>query len=147
MEVATMRTIPSPRPRITATALALLLAGAPALAADEDVSFKKRGDAEKQFVGKAVAKVIKAARLKPQKIALLRHEYKTPKANRTELHTKAEYYGAVTRKRYVVDIVFIIDSSNKEAWEVVNIKYADTNPSPAGPNERKIQALIPEFNK
>jgi hypothetical protein len=142
-----MRMIQSRYSCATATALALLLAAAPARAADDNVSFKKRGDAEKQFVTKAVSKVIKAARSKPQKIALLRHEYKNPKANRTELHTKAEYFGVVTKKRYVADIVFIIDSSDKDAWEVVNIKYSDTNPSPAGPNEKKIQALIKEFNK
>ena len=59
---------------------------------------KKRGDAEKQFVNKAVARVIKAARLKPQKIDLLRHEFKNPKPNRTELHTKAVtiHVGSVT---------------------------------------------------
>ena len=56
-----------------------------------------------------------------------------------------EYYGVVTGKRYVADIVVKIDSSNKDSWEVLNIEYADTNTG-VTPNVKKIQELIKEMN-
>jgi hypothetical protein len=132
---------------LTLTALAALLVALPARAADDTPSFKKRGDREKEFMGKVAASIIKAGRLKPQKIALNSYELKKPKANRTEIHMKAEYYGFATKKRYVADIVVICDSTDKEKWEVLNIKYSDTNPSLTKPNMTKIQALIKELNK
>jgi hypothetical protein len=132
---------------LSAALIGLFLAAGTAGAADETPSFKKRGDAEKQFVTKAGTAVIKAARTKPQKINLLSYEIIKPKANRTELTMKMEYFGLVTMKRYIADITFIIDSTDKDSWEVLNIRYSDNNPSPAGPSEKKIQALIKEFNK
>jgi len=125
--------------------LVLLLAATAAEA--EDISFKRKGEKEKELVERVAGAVIKAARTKPQKIAVISYKYERPKANRTELVIKAEYHGLVTKKRYNADINVIIDSTNPDAWEVVNIRYADTNPSPTGPNEKKIQQLIREFNK
>jgi hypothetical protein len=127
------------------TGLALLLTGG--ARADDNISFKKKKEREKEFVTRVTAAVIKAARSKPQKVAVLKSEYVKPKANRTELVVKAEYFGAVTKKRYLADITFIIDSSDPDSWEVVNVRYSDNNPSPLGPNEKKIQQLIKEFNK
>ena len=40
----------------------------------------------------------------------------------------------------MADIVVTIDSSNKDAWEVLNIDYADNNS--VAYNEKKIQELI-----
>jgi hypothetical protein len=125
----------------------LFLVTATASAADETPSFKKRGDAEKQFVAKAGTAVVKAARSKPQKVALLSYEYTKPKANRTELTIKMEYYGLISMKRFIADMTFIIDSTDKDSWEVLNIRYSDNNPNPVGPSEKKIQALIKDFNK
>jgi len=112
----------------------------------DDISFKKRGDAEKQFVTRVGQAIVHAAHPTAKKRALLKYEFTTPKANRTELAIKMEYYGAVTGKRYVADIVVKIDSSNKDAWEVLNIEYADTNTSNS-PNVKKIQELIKELNE
>ena len=56
-----------------------------------------------------------------------------------------EYHGAVSGKRYVADIVVTIDSSNKDAWEVLNTDYADNNS--VSSNEKKIQELIKQMNK
>ena len=127
-----------------AAGVVLLLAGA-ALRAD-DISFKKRGDGEKQFVTNVGTAIIHAAHTSAKKAALLKHEFTTPKANRTELAIKMEYYGVVTGKRYVADIVVKIDSSNKNAWEVLNIEYADTNTGISA-NVKKVQELIKDMNK
>jgi hypothetical protein len=124
----------------------LLVLNRPARAAEDSISFKKRGDAEKMFVTKVGTAIIKAARFKPQKLSLEKYNYENPKAGRTHLNIKMVYHGLVSRKRYVADIVVIIDSTNKDSWEVLNIKY-DNNPSPTSPNERKIQELIKELNK
>jgi hypothetical protein len=124
----------------------LLLALASSARAGDDISFKKRGDAEKLFVTRVGEAVIHAAHTTAKKVALLKYEFTNPKPNRTELAIKMEYYGAVTGKRYVADIVVKIDSSNKDSWEVLNIDYADTNTG-VSPNIKKIQELIKEMNK
>ena len=115
-------------------------------AADDNISFKKRGDEEKRFVTSVGTAIVKAAHKTARKIELLKHEYTKPRANRTELTIRMEYHGAVSGKRYVADIVVKIDSSNKDAWEVLNIEYADTNTG-IKHNERKIQELIKKLNK
>jgi hypothetical protein len=114
-------------------------------AADADISFKRRGDEEKRFVTAAGTAVVKAAHRTAKKIELVKYEYAKPRENRTELTIKMEYHGAVSGKRYVADIVVKIDSSNKDAWEVLNIEYADNNNVPY--NEKRIQELIKELNK
>lgn len=127
-----------------AAGLVLLLAGS-ATAAD-DISFKKRGDSEKVFVARVGDAIVHAAHMTSKKRELLKFAFTNPKPNRTELAIKMEYYGAVTNKRYVADIVVKIDSSNKDAWEVLNIEYADTNTGVAE-NVKKIQELIKDMNK
>ncbi len=114
-------------------------------AADDDISFKRRGDEEKRFVRTVGTAVIKAAHKTSKKVELVKYEYTKPKANRTDLAIKMEYHGAVSGKRYVADIVIKIDSTNKDAWEVLNIDYADNNNVPY--NEKKIQELIKQMNK
>jgi hypothetical protein len=132
--------------RMGSVALAFLLVGSTILAAaDENISFKRRGDEEKRFVRTVGTAIVKAAHKTSKKIELVKHEYTKPKANRTELAIKMEYHGAVSGKRYVADIVVKIDSTNKDAWEVLNIDYADNNNVPY--NEKKIQELIKQMNK
>jgi hypothetical protein len=126
--------------------VALLISGATAKA-DDDLSFKKRGDAEKAFVAKVGKAIVKAARSKPQKVELEKYDYTHPKTGRTHLSIKMYYTGLVSRKKWVADIVVVIDSTNKDSWEVLNIKYMDNNPSLLGPNERKIQGLIKKLNE
>jgi len=127
--------------------LALLLVVGTTQAMDETPSFKKRGDAEKTFVAKVGSAVVHAARSKPQTVGLLSYEYTKPKANRTELNIKMEYFGLITKKRYLAEITIQIDSTDKDNWEVVNIDYSDNNPNLVGANEKKIKALKKEFNK
>jgi hypothetical protein len=115
-----------------------------AAAADGDISFKKRGDEEKRFVAAVGTAIVKAGHKTAKKIALVKYEYGKPKTNRTELTIKMGYH-AVSSERYVADIVAKIDSSNKDAWEVLNIDYADNNS--VSYNEKKIQELIKQMNK
>jgi hypothetical protein len=124
-----------------------LLSTSSAVRADDNISFKKRGDAEKAFVTKVGKAIVKAARSKPQKVELEKFDYSSPKTGRTHLTLKVNYTGLVSRKKWVADITVIIDSTNKDSWEVLNIKYNDNNPSPLGPSERKIQALIKKLNE
>ena len=130
------------RVMLLAGAALLLAAGA---RADEDVSFKRRGDAEKRFVTAAGAAVVKAAHPTAKKIDLVEYKYTTPKPNRTDLAVKMEYHGKATNKRYVANIVVKIDSSNKDAWEVLNIDYSDSNNVPC--SAKRVQELIKTFNK
>jgi len=112
---------------------------------DEVPSFKKRSDGEKQFAARVGEAVVKAAHGTGKKVSLLDYKYTHPRANRTDLNLKMEYYGAVTNKRYVADVVVKIDSGDKDAWEVLNIEYADNNNVPH--NLKKIQTLIRQFNR
>ena len=90
--------------------------------------------------------IVKAAHHTAKKIVLIKYEYTQPKANRTELAITMEYHGAATDKRYKADIVVKIDSTDKNAWEVLNIDYIDTNAA-IKHDEKKIQDLIKQFNK
>jgi len=131
-------------------ALLCVLAGGQAARADDDdiPSFKKGKDREtKEFVAKVGTAIVKVARIKPQNMEVDKYEYTKPKAGRTELKLKMVYHGLVSKKKYLADIVVIIDSSDAGKWEVLNITYKDNNPSPAKPNATKIQELIPKFNK
>jgi hypothetical protein len=132
--------------RLTGAAvLASLFWGATFAAAEDNISFKKRGDEEKRFVRTVGTAIIKAAHKSAKKIDMVKYEYIKPKANRTDLNLKMEYHGAVSDKRYVADIVVKIDSTNKDAWEVLNIEYTDNNNIKH--NIKKIQDLIKEMNK
>jgi hypothetical protein len=126
--------------------LSLLALSSAARADNDEISFKKRGDNEKNFIKAVGTAIIKAAHGTAKKIDLLEYKFTDPKPGRKELAIKMEYHGAVTNKRYVADIVVKIDASNKDSWEVLNIDYADTNAS-IKHNENKIQDLIKELNK
>jgi hypothetical protein len=130
---------------LTLLAAACSVAAGTARAAD-DISFKHRGDNEKAFVKDAGTAVVKAAHGTAKKIDLLDYSYKETKPGRKDLTIKMEYYGAVTNKRYVADVVVKLDVSNKDAWEVLNIEYSDNNTG-VKHNERKIQELIKRFNQ
>jgi hypothetical protein len=136
-----------------ALALLAVLAGTPARAADEEVpSFKKRGDNEKTFVTKVGTAIVKAAHPTAKTIEVdkdKKYEITEPKKGRKELRIRMTYQGAVSKlvkkTPYVADIVVLVDSTDKEKWEVLNIKYKDDNKVPH--SEKKVQALISRFNK
>jgi hypothetical protein len=126
--------------------LVTIFAVSVARADEPDISFKRRGDNEKNFVKAVGTAIVKAAHKTAANIDLVKYEYTEPKPNRKELAIKMEYKGAVTKKRYVADITVKIDATNKDAWEVLNIDYVDTN-SAIKHNENKIQDLIKVLNK
>ena len=135
------------RTRVTGMAAAglFLLSAGLASAADTAVSFKKRDKDEKAFataVGKAI---VLAAHKTAQRPGLVSYKVEHPKEGRTDLKLKMEFYGKVTKKKYIADIVVKIDSTNKDAWEALNIEYSDNDNIPA--NLKKIQALVKQFNK
>ena len=113
--------------------------------AADDLSFKRRGNEAKRFVTAVGEAVVKAAHPTAKKLSLVKYEYTQAKPNRTELVLKMEYHGAVTDKKYVADVVIKIDSSDKNAWEVLNIEYTDNNNLPASQN--RIQSLIKKLNE
>lgn len=123
----------------------VLAASVPARAADDSISFKKRSDEEKRFVTAVGEAIVKAAHPTGKKQALVKYEITRPKANRTEMTIKMEYFGRVTNKKYVADVIIKIDSTNPKEWEVLNVDYIDNNNLPA--NVKKVQELIKEFNK
>jgi hypothetical protein len=131
----------------TLSAIVILLLGgwnAIARPAADEISFKRRGNEEKRFVIAVGEAVVKAAHPTAKKLSLLKYENNSTRANRTELVLKMEYHGAVTNKKYVADIVIKIDTTDKNAWEVLNIEYTDNNNLPASQN--RIQALIKKLN-
>jgi hypothetical protein len=73
------------------------------------------------------------------------YEITQSKPGRTALALKMEYHGALTDKRYVADITVHIDSSDKNAWEVMRIDYADNNNIKH--NEKKLDELLRQLNK
>jgi hypothetical protein len=134
--------------RLHATLLAVLsvLAWSGLARADgDDISFKKRGDNEKNFVKAVGTAIVKAAHHTAKKIDLVEYKYSDPKPGRKDLAIKMEFHGQITGKRYVAEVVVKIDASNKDSWEVLNIDYSDTDSVPF--SEKKIQELIKELNK
>lgn len=112
---------------------------------DDSISFKQRGDEEKRFVARVGETIVRAAHGTSPKPALVKYEFTNPKPNRTELKLRMEYRGAVTDKRYVADVTVIIDSTTKDAWEVLNIDYTDNDNVPA--NLKKLEVLIKDMNR
>jgi len=131
--------------------LCVLIPGQVVRADDDDTpvpSFKSdKGRETKEFVTKVGTKIVRTARSKPQKVELDTYEYTKPKAGRTELKVKMIYHGLVTKKKYTADIVVVLDSSDGNKWEVLNINYKDNNPNVLKANIKAVQELIPKFNK
>jgi hypothetical protein len=114
-------------------------------------SFKSSKDREtKEFVTKVFESIVKAARLKTKNYKDVKYEYVTDKdkENRKELHISGTYDGAVISKNIKVTIVIKLDTTNKNAWEVLNIEYKDSlKTTGRDPNTKNIQELIKSFNK
>jgi hypothetical protein len=132
------------------TVTALLVS--PALAADEPEvpNINKRGDNEKAFAEKLAKSIVTNARtsVKSDTVKLNKYEKKEPKTGRTELHINAGFKGAITKKDYTARIVVLVDSSDKDKWEVLRIDYKDdVKGLTAGkPNLKKISALREKMN-
>jgi uncharacterized membrane protein len=120
--------------------------------ADEAVpSFKKTKDKEnKEFVTKVFENVVKAARLKSKNYKVTKYEYVNvkDKPNRKELHITGTWDGALVSKNIETNITVKLDTSDKDAWEVLSIDYKDNlKTSALNPNRTKIDELVKTFNK
>jgi hypothetical protein len=131
-------------------ALGLLL---PIRAADEPAvpSFKKTKDKDnKEFVGKVFENVVKAARAKTKNYKVEKYEYVNvkDKPNRKELHITGTWDGALISKNVKTDITVKLDTSDKDAWEVLSIDYKDSlKTTGQNPNRTKIDELVKTFNQ
>lgn len=101
----------------------------------------------KEFVTRVGTSILKAARTRPVKIALEKYAYTTPRVGRHELSIRMRWAGALTRKKFTADIKVLIDSTDRVRWEVLNIDYKDSNPSPIPHSTRKVQELIRVLNR
>src|SRR5690349_7867229 len=94
-------------------------------AADDVPSFRTSKDREtKAFVTRVGTAVVKAARYKPVEIELEKFEYTQPATGRHELFIRMSYTGAISKKvlkkkKFLATIKLRIDTSDKDAWEVL----------------------------
>jgi len=88
-----------------------------------------------------------AARLGPLKIALEKYEFSDPRKDRKELKITMTWAGGITKKKYASNIVVEIDSSDKDKWKGLDIKYKADSKSLANPNRSKIQELVKKLNR
>ena len=127
------------------TVTGVVLAVTSTACADDVPSFRKRGDQEKKFASDVCLAVLKAAHFTGVEPKLDRYEYKNPKAGRTELVMKGTFKGKATGKLYTSDIIVVIDSSNKDSWEVLRIEYSDNATVPW--SRDKVMELVKKFNE
>jgi hypothetical protein len=112
---------------------------------DEPPSFKKRGTNEKAFAQDVGLAILKAAHPTGKKAAMEKYELSDLKAGRKEMRLNLEYSGAVTGRKYKAEVVLTIDSTNPDAWEVLDIEYKDTNNIPE--NKKNLADLKKKFNR
>jgi len=114
-------------------------------------SFKKSKEKEnKEFVNKVFENIVKAARLKTKNYKVKKHEYVNvkDKPNRKELHITGTWDGAVISKNVETTITIKLDTTDKDAWEVLSIDYKDAlKTTGQRHNQNKIDELVKSFNQ
>jgi hypothetical protein len=128
--------------------MVLTAGGRPAYAADDDVpSFNNRGDDEKAFVAKVGTAIVKAARTSPIKVELDTYKFEDPKKGRKDLKINMTWQGAITKKKFISNVVVRIDVTDEKKWEVLNVDYKDDSVSISKYRAAEVQALIKRFNR
>jgi len=114
-------------------------------------SFKKAKDKDtKEFVNKVFENIVKVARAKTKNYKVEKYEYVNvkDKPNRKELHITGTWDGALISKNVKTDITVKLDTSDKDAWEVLSIDYKDTlKTTGQRHNQNKIDELVKTFNQ
>jgi len=123
--------------------VAILLAPA-ARAADDVPNFNKRGDDDKEFAKRVGITIVKKARPTTKDFTLQNYKFKETKTGRTELQLEIGYKGATGFTKYTAKPVVLIDTSNKDKWEVVRIDYEDNNKLTY--SRKNLENLVKEFN-
>jgi hypothetical protein len=143
-----MNRVPTPIKGL-AVLLGLAVLAAAARADDPAPKFKKKGDQEKKFFSEVCVAVIKAARPSAKNPSLDRFELKKEdgKPNRVRLVMRGKFQGVATRNEYVANIVVHVDTTDKDAWEVLRIEYDDNSKNVAGWNRKNVENLIKKFNE
>ncbi len=120
---------------------------APLTRADDDTpNINKRGESEKIFADKLSSAIVRAARTATKTAVLESFEKKTPKEGRLEYHIKAGWKSAVLGKNQVSEIVVLIDTTDKDKWEVLRIEYSDDAKSAAPYNRKNVSELVKKLN-
>jgi hypothetical protein len=135
-------------------AVAVLCAGgllASAARADE-ASFKKaptNAGEQKTLANDLTMAVLQALRPTGQNKTVEAFEFKEndPKPNRTTLVIRATFLGKVTKKKYNADIRVVIDSTQKNTWEALEITYNDNDKTPILSKDKKLKDIRDRFNK
>jgi hypothetical protein len=95
-------------------------------------------------VGEAV---VKAVRTSPARLSLGDYKITDPKPNRKLITITMNWAGSVTGKKFTSEIKLLVDSADKDSWEVIDIEYSDNNLSPKIGMERNLKALKEKFNR
>lgn len=136
---------------VFAVAHVLITTGNVARADDPPPSFRTATDREtKEFATKVFDAIVKAARSRPNSVAMEKYEYSRvkDKEGRTEMRLVGSYKGSITRIKVKVNITVHIDSIDPKGWKVSRISYTDDNKiSVAEPNHDKVGALVAKFNR
>jgi len=117
---------------------------APAARADDLPNFNKRDDSDKEFAKRVGIAIVKKARPTTKDFTLQDFKFKDAKEGRTELHIEIGYKGATGFTKYTANPVVIIDTSNKDKWEVLRIDYKDNNRLTF--SRKNVESLVKEFN-
>jgi hypothetical protein len=134
-------------PKMLALIALVAFLAANARAADEDVPhINKRGDDEKAFAAKLAEAIVKTARTSVKTASLEKFEKKEVKPGRTEWHLHAAFEGRATKKDYTADIVVLIDTEDKNKWEVLNIEYKDNSASLINHNRKNVAEMVKKLN-
>jgi len=123
--------------------VAVLLAPV-ARAADDVPNFNKRGDDDKEFAKRVGITIVKKARPTTKDFTLQNYKFKETKTGRTELQLEVGYKGATGFTKYTAKPVVLIDTSNKDKWEVLRIDYDDNNKLTY--NRKGLENLVKDFN-
>jgi hypothetical protein len=110
-------------------------------------AFKTRLDGERAFMTKVGEAVVKAVRTSPARLSLGDYKITDPKPNRRLIAITMNWAGSVTGKKFTSEIKLLVDSADKDSWEVIDIEYSDNNPSPKIGMERSLKALKEKFNR
>ncbi|MBI1916393.1 MAG: hypothetical protein HYS12_16920 [Planctomycetes bacterium] len=116
----------------------------PAARGDDVPNFNKRGDSDKDFAKRVGIAIVKKARPTTKDFTLQDYKFKETKPGRTELRLEIGYKGATGFTKYTAKPVVVIDTSDKDKWEVVRIDYEDNNRLTY--SRKNLENLVKEFN-
>jgi hypothetical protein len=127
--------------------VALVAFTSPFARADEVPHINKRGDDEKKFAEQLATAIVRAARTSIKEVTLDEFKKKTPKEGRSEWLLTAGFKGAATGKPYTANIVVLIDTSDKDNWEVLRIEYDDNSKNVVNFNRKNVEDMVKKLNR